>query len=127
MLPRLLPQWSLAFLILAVIAPCAHAEEATGTSWLRNCAKAAPANAPCIGYIKAMHDMNEMLTEVFERPLWCAPNYVTVGNLRHVILSDLAKAEPSRLDQPFAGLATLALKTRFPCNGSANSDPRAEP
>ena len=91
MLSRLLPTRSLALLILAVIAPCANAEDATGTSWLRICAKAAPANAPCVGYIKAMHDMNEMLTQVFQRPLWCAPNYVTVGNLRHVILSDLGR------------------------------------
>jgi hypothetical protein len=47
-------------------------ESSSGTSWLRTCTKAAPANAPCIGYIKAMHDMNQMLTEVFQRPLWCA-------------------------------------------------------
>ena len=56
--------------------------------------------------------VNEMLTGVFQRPLWCALNYVTVGNLRHVILSDLGRAGPWRLDQPFAGLATLALKIR---------------
>jgi hypothetical protein len=102
-------------------------ESSSGTSWLRTCTKAAPANAPCIGYIKAMHDMNEMLTEVFQRPLWCAPNSATVGNLRHVIVSDLAGAQPSRLDQPFAGLATLALKARFPCKGSATSDPSTAP
>ena len=70
---------------------------------------------------------NQMLTEVFQRPLWCAPNPATVGNLRHVIVSDSAGAQPSRLDQPFAGLATLALKARFPCKGSATSDPGTAP
>src|SRR4029079_13451948 len=95
----------------------------SGTYWLRTCVKAAPANAPCIGYIAAMQDMNKMLTEVFQRPLWCPPESTTVGNLRHVIMSELATAQPPRLEQPFAGLATLALKARFPCKGSTTPDP----
>ena len=43
----------------------------SGTHWLGKCVEAAPKNAPCIGYIAAMQDMNEMLADVFERPLWC--------------------------------------------------------
>ena len=99
----------------------------SGAYWLRTCVKAAPANAPCIGYITAMQDINEMLTDVFQRPLWCAPESATVGNLRHVIVSELAETQPSRLEQPFAGLATLALKARFPCKGSATPDPGPAP
>ncbi|MBC8167956.1 MAG: hypothetical protein H7Y20_19065 [Bryobacteraceae bacterium] len=47
----------------------------SATHWLANCVEAAPKNASCIGYIAAMQDMNEMLTDVFERPLWCPPNW----------------------------------------------------
>ena len=99
----------------------------SGTHWLANCVEAAPKNASCIGYIAAMQDMNEMLTDVFERPLWCTPKLVTLGKLRHVIVSELAEAQPSRLQQPFAGLATLALKARFPCEGSTTSGPSPAP
>ena len=99
----------------------AVAEDISGAHWLANCVEAAPKNAPCVGYIAAMRDMNEMLTDVFERPLWCAPKAATLGRLRHVILSELAEAAPSRLQQPFAGLATLALKARFPCAGSTTT------
>jgi hypothetical protein len=99
----------------------AVAEGISGTHWLANCVEAAPKNAPCIGYIAAMRDLNEMLTDVFERPLWCAPKAATLGRLRLVIVSELAGAPPSRLQQPFAGLATLALKARFPCTGNTTT------
>ena len=105
----------------------AVAEDISGTHWLANCVEAAPKNAPCIGYLTAMRDMNEMLTDVFERPLWCAPKAVTLGRLRHVIVSELAGAPPSRLQQPFAGLATLALKARFPCTGNTTTGPGSAP
>jgi hypothetical protein len=101
--------------------------DTSGTRWLANCVEAAPKNAPCIGYIAAMQDMNEMLADVFERPLWCAPKAVTVGKLRQVIVSDLAEAPSSRLEQPFAGLATLALKARFPCEDSTTPGPGPTP
>jgi len=101
--------------------------DSSGTHWLANCVEAAPKNAPCIGYIAAMRDMNEMLTDVFERPLWCAPQTVTLGKLRQVIVSELAQAQPSRLEQPFAGLATLALKAHFPCEGSTTPRPSPIP
>jgi hypothetical protein len=105
----------------------AVAEDISGTHWLANCVAAAPKNAPCIGYIAAMRDMNEMLTDVFGRPLWCAPKAPTLGRLRLVIVSELAEAPPSRLQQPFAGLATLALKARFPCTGNTTTGPGPAP
>ena len=103
-----------AFLVTAATAPGATADSA-GSYWIKTCAESAPKNSKCIGYLGAIRDVNEMLTEVFDRPLWCAPKSVTVGQLRHVIVSALVAAPPSRLRQPFAGLATVALKSRFPC------------
>ena len=44
----------------------------SGTHWLANCVEAAPKNASCIGYIAAMQDMNEMLTDV---PYGAPPNW----------------------------------------------------
>ena len=44
----------------------------SGTHWMGNCVEAAPKNAPCIGYIAAMQDMNEMLTDV---PYGAPPNW----------------------------------------------------
>ena len=111
----------------SAVAKAVAEADISGTHWLANCTEAAPKNAPCIGYIAAMQDMNEMLTDVFERPLWCAPQTVTVGKLRHVIVSELAEAQSSRLEQPFAGLATLALKARFPCKGGTTPGPSPLP
>ena len=90
-----------AFLVTAATAPGATADS-TGSYWIKTCAESAPKNAKCIGYLSAIRDLNEMLTEVFDRPLWCAPKSVTVGQLRHVIVSALVAAPPSRLKQPFA-------------------------
>ena len=106
----------------SAVAKTGAEADISGTHWLGKCEEAAPKNAPCIGYIAAMQDMNEMLADVFERPLWCPPQTVTLGKLRHVIVSELAQAQPSRLEQPFAGLATLALKARFPCKGGTTPD-----
>ena len=111
----------------SAVAKAVAETDISGTHWLANCIEAAPKNAPCIGYIAAMQDMNEMLTDVFERPLWCAPLTVTLGKLRQVIVSELAEAQPSRLEQPFAGLATLALKARFPCKGGTTPEPAPAP
>ena len=105
--------------MVAAMTSCATADDATGSYWMKKCSEAAPKNAKCLGYLNAIRDMNQMLTEVFEQPLWCAPKAVTVGQLRHVILSELGAAPPARLSQPFAGLATLALKSRFPCPAKA--------
>ena len=82
--------------------------------WLDTCKVETAADGLCIGYIKAMHDMNEMLTHVFKRPLWCSPDGVTINQLRLIIMSDLT-AKPAELHHPFAGLATFALANSFPC------------
>ena len=117
-----------AWISVVGITGSAGAEaDISGTHWLGKCVEAAPKNAPCIGYIAAMQDMNAMLTDVFERPLWCAPKTATLGKLRQVIVSELAEVQPSRLEQPFAGLATIALKARFPCKVGTTPDPAPAP
>ena len=97
----------------------ATTDSMSATFWIEVCREEIDINPLCVGYLRGMFDLNEMLTYVYKRPLWCAPDNVGIKQMRRIIVAEVAM-QPANHHEPFAGLAVAALKSAFPCNPSRN-------
>lgn len=107
----------LASTLSALQIPSTSAQDSQSANfWIEVCQEDHAANLLCIGYLRGMYDMNEMMTFLHKRPIWCLPTGATLPQMRMVIMADL-QSRPAELHLPFAGLATIALRKAFPCPG----------
>jgi hypothetical protein len=68
----------------------------------------------CVGYFRAMVDMNEMLATAFRRPMWCADGVRRIDQLKLVVLKFM-KERPELIHGPFAAIVYTSLGNAFPC------------
>lgn len=104
-------------LVVALILFCIHcpanAKIETGNEWLPRCT--AEDHLECIVYLKGFSDMHDIAKILWDtRGVWCAPEAVTYGQLRSVVVKWM-RDNPQRLNDAFQVIVTQALADAFPC------------
>jgi hypothetical protein len=90
----------------------------TAKFWLDTCQEEGPSRTMCMAYIRGLYDMNLLFTVSAKRSWWCAPEGVTLDQIRLIVLDDLKK-RPEHLHEPFVPQAALALRKAFPCSNTS--------
>ena len=68
----------------------------------------------CLGFIHGMCSMHDYAARKYSARLYCAPDEVTNGQVRRIIIKFL-KDHPNRLHETDLILAVDALREAFPC------------
>jgi len=85
---------------------------AQGARWLRICTSERRVDeATCNGFLMGLEE-TQFLDEF--KPLYCPPPRFSVEQQREVVVKFL-KANPGRHNEPFARLATDAMRAVYPC------------
>ena len=79
--------------------------------WIQQCEQKTDL---CIGYIKAMIDMNALNKANNHGAFWCAPNGATLNQHLQIIVSEISR-RPETWQAPFVELAVATLAVKFPC------------
>lgn len=103
---------TLAFLFVKLSMPAfANSDDHWSANyWLPLCQN--PKHPICLGYMEALADVNSILSP--DKPLFCAPQEVTIGQMRAIIVAAVEK-EPAQWHMPFVVLGYEALGKAFPC------------
>jgi hypothetical protein len=85
---------------------------AQGQRWLRICTSERRVDeATCNGFLMGLEE-TQFLAEY--KPLYCPPPRFTVEQVREIVVKFL-KDNPGRHNEPFARLATDAMRGKYPC------------
>lgn len=102
--------------LMGLTAPMRAGDDITsGNYWIDLCTKTS-GEPFCLAYIKGIADFNMLI----QKPMWCAPPEVTIGQLAKVVVKEV-QVDPAFLHLPFVVLAREALAKNYPCpeNGVA--------
>ena len=84
----------------------------SGNYWIDRCKRQ---DVPCLAYVMAMQDMNDIQPSFGNKYLWCVPNGVTLAQELRVITAEMDRY-PNMMQHPFFAIASHALVVAFPCS-----------
>ena len=108
-----------AAMIATTLLPAAASSEEWGDPyfgryWVHACTDEV-AKPLCYAFIRGVHGVNEYMTFIVKKPIWCETEGATLDQLRMIFLNTLNE-EVARLHiEPASGIAILGFMKSYPC------------